>query len=348
MKAHGELNGYIFKKGFFVNRWIVQFLRYYKTIKGASAHTLRNYCMDLNAFKEFLEAQVYGISIEKRSSKISLSDLDKDVSNGVIDIKKIDKKIIRNYLSTLHLEKVCRSTLLRKLSSLRSLFKFLAKEKIIDSNPMDFIDSPKADKMLPVILTYDQVEVFMNQPDTKDYLGVRDRCILELFYSSGLRLSELAGLNREDIDLNRLWMKVRGKGKKERIIPMTGQAAKWLKLYLKHVERHVDTIDHRAEVDMHAIFLNKWGTRLTVRSIDRMFQQYFKISGFAQEVTPHTLRHTIATHWLEKGMDLKTIQVLLGHESLSTTTIYTQVSSQVKQDVYSQTHPRAKKSLLKK
>ncbi|MEI8300689.1 MAG: tyrosine recombinase XerC [Chlamydiota bacterium] len=331
-----------------MNRWIVQFLRYYKTIKGASVHTLRNYCMDLNAFKEFLEEQVYSIEIEKRSCKVSLSSLDKDISNEIIDVQKIDKKIIRNYLSMLHLSQVSRGTLLRKLSSLRSLFKFLTKEKIIHSNPMDFIDSPKADKMLPTTLTYDQVEIFMNQPDTKDYLGVRDRAILELFYSSGLRLSELAGLNREDMDLNRLWMKVKGKGKKERLIPMTAQAAKWIKIYLKHPERHVDTITHQAEIDAHAIFLNKWGTRLTVRSIDRMFQQYFKASGFAKEVTPHTLRHTIATHWLEKGMDLKTIQVLLGHESLSTTTIYTQVSSQVKKEVYQKAHPRAQKHLLKK
>jgi integrase/recombinase XerC len=326
-----------------MDRWIVQFLRYYKTIKGASLHTLRNYCIDLNAFKEFLEAEVYLIEVEKRSPKIALSDLNKDISSGLLDMRTVDKKTIRNYLAKMHLEKVSRATLLRKLSSLRSLFKFLTKEKVIVSNPMDFIDSPKADKMLPVVLTYDQVELFMNQPDIKDYLGVRDRCILELFYSSGLRLSELAGLNREDLDLNRLWMKVRGKGKKERLIPMTEQAAKWLKLYLKHIERHVDTITHLAEVDTHAIFLNKWGTRLTVRSIDRMFQQYFKASGFAQEVTPHTLRHTIATHWLEKGMDLKTIQVLLGHESLSTTTIYTQVSSHVKKEVYNRTHPRAQK-----
>ena len=330
-----------------MNSWILRFLRYYKTIKGVSSNTLRNYCMDLNGFREFLEVEVYRLDEKQKTSKVTLEDLEKEFLSGGPDVGAIDKKMLRGYLSSLHLHEVHRNTILRRLSALRSFFKFLAKEKAIESNPMEAIDSPKASKKLPVTLTYEQVEVFMGKPDIKEYMGVRDRCILELFYSSGLRLSELVGLNREDLDLNRLWMKVKGKGKKERLIPITAGAAKWLKMYLKHPERHLDTVEHRAEVDTHAIFLNKWGKRLTARSVDRLFQHYFRLSGFAHEVTPHTLRHTIATHWLEKGMDLKTIQVLLGHESLSTTTIYTQVSPKVKKEAYDKAHPRARKALAK-
>lgn len=331
-----------------MNSFIAQFLRYYKTVKAASPHTLRNYCIDLNAFKELLEIQMLSRSKEEVSPKVSLKNLDFDATSSSLDIHAIDKKIIRQYLSSLHLEKVSRKTLLRRISSLRSFFKFLTKEQIIRENPMDLIDSPKAEKKIPTTMTYSQVEAFMEKPDTTTYLGVRDRCIIELFYSSGLRISELVGLNREDVDLSRCCMKVKGKGKKERLIPMTPNAAKWLKNYLKHSERDQKTAVHHAEVDKKAIFLNKWGTRITTRSVDRLFKDYFKQCEFANEITPHTLRHTIATHWLERGMDLKTIQVLLGHESLSTTTIYTQVSTKVKKDVYEKAHPRAKKKKLGK
>lgn len=327
---------------------IVSFLRYYKIVKAASPHTLRNYCTDLNAFKALLEVQVLCIPLEDVSPKVTLLDLDKSFEKSKLDIYSIDKKMIRIYLSSMHLEKVSRKTLLRRISSLRSFFKFLTKEQIIKENPMDLIDSPKTEKRIPVTMTYEQVEAFMEKPDITAYLGVRDRAILELFYSSGLRISELVGLNREDIDLSRLCMKVKGKGKKERLIPMTSNAAKWLRTYLKHQERDQETKTHHAEVDKKAIFLNKWGKRITTRSVDRLFKGYFKKCGFANEVTPHTLRHTIATHWLERGMDLKTIQVLLGHESLSTTTIYTQVSTKIKKEVYDKTHPRARKKGLGK
>jgi len=196
---------------------------------------------------------------------------------------------------------------------------------------------------LPVSLNYEQLTQLFDQPDTSTYLGYRDRTIMELFYSSGLRVSELAALNRQDFDYENLTVKLRGKGKKERIIPITKNAADWIKSYLDHSERHHDSDMHMAQVDPHAIFLNKLGTRLTTRSVDRKFDHYLTQSGLAGKVTPHTIRHTIATHWLENGMDLKTIQVLLGHSSLATTTIYTQVSSKLKKKVYDETHPRALK-----
>ena len=156
---------------------------------------------------------------------------------------------------------------------------------------------------------------------------------MELFYSSGLRLSELIGLNRRDFDAKNLVLNVFGKGKKQRQAPITETAADWIVRYLNHPERE--------EKDPQAIFLNKWGTRLTPRSVDRNFAGYLKASGLSDRVTPHTIRHTIATHWLENGMDLKTIQMLLGHTSLATTTIYTHVSPKLKRAVYDKTHPRA-------
>ena len=155
---------------------------------------------------------------------------------------------------------------------------------------------------------------------------------MELLYSSGLRLSELLGLNRKNFNERALSINVYGKGKKERIVPITNTAAKWIRDYLNHPERNNE----------EALFLNRWGKRLSARSLDRIFAAYLKKSGLSERITPHTIRHTIATHWLENGMDLKTIQLILGHASLATTTIYTHVSQRIKREVYNKTHPRAK------
>jgi integrase/recombinase XerC len=158
--------------------------------------------------------------------------------------------------------------------------------------------------------------------------------MMELFYSSGLRLSELVALNIGDFNETEKTVKLKGKGKKERIVPITENAARLLVLYLNHVDRSAS--------DREAIFLNRFGKRLSARSIDRQFKTYLKMSGLSTKVTPHTIRHTIATHWLENGMDLKTIQVLLGHSSLATTQIYTQVSTKLKKEVYDKAHPLVK------
>jgi integrase/recombinase XerC len=293
---------------------VCKYLTYLRVVKNASEHTLRNYSLDLGGFKKF-----------SNSPDLVLS--------------AIDKRSIRAYLASLAAKKASKKTILRRLSSLRSFFKFLIKERILEHNPLDEIDSPKLEKKIPVPITYEMVERLFAQPDITSYLGFRDRCIMELFYSSGLRISELAQLNRKDFDQNNLRLKVFGKGKKQRVVPITKTAAKWMQEYLNHSERHCDINGHKAQVDEEAIFLNKWGARLTVRSIDRNFEEYLKASGLAFNITPHTIRHTIATHWLEKGMDLKTIQVLLGHSCLATTTIYTQVSSRLKREVYEKAHP---------
>lgn len=322
-----------------------RFLEHLKFAKNASEHTIRNYTIDLNSFKSFLELQLFPNTPsenlpEKISYKESYSVRSQEFDH-LLELDTIDRKTIRGFLAWLSLNKQNKRTIARRLSSLRSFFRFAQLQGIIQTDPTEELESPKLDRKLPISLNYEQITHLFNQPDISTYLGLRDKVIMELFYSSGLRVSELVSLNRQDFDLVNLTMKLRGKGKKERIVPITKNAAHWIKSYLEHPERHLNSNSHSPEVDRYAIFLNKHGTRLTARSVDRKFDTYLQQSGLSGNITPHTIRHTIATHWLENGMDLKTIQVLLGHSSLSTTTIYTQVSTKLKKKVYDQTHPRA-------
>lgn len=297
-----------------------KFLEYIQVIKHASVHTIRNYGMDLKSFQGYLESEDKGC---------------------IENIKLIGRKTIRGYLAWLHGRDEHKRTVARRLSTLRSFFKYALAHHLIEADPAEEIDHPKLEKNLPASLSYDQITHLFNQPDIASYLGYRDRCMMELIYSSGLRVSELANLNRQDFDFGNMTVKLRGKGKKERVIPFTKNAAHWLSNYLEHSERHLKTEQHAPQVDAEAVFLNKHGKRLTTRSIDRQFDHYLRMSGLAGKVTPHTLRHSIATHWLENGMDLKTIQLLLGHSSLTTTTIYTHVSTKLKKQVYDAAHPRA-------
>jgi integrase/recombinase XerC len=285
-----------------------RFLTHLRLAKGVSEHTLRGYSGDFRSFAAFMQPETNSL-------------------------RTISKRLVRRYLAHLYEQKASTRTVLRRLSSLRSLYKFAMREKIVSENPLEEIDSPKKEKRLPCSLTYEQVQILFAQPDISNYLGFRDRVIMELFYSSGLRLSELVALDRKKFDPKNLLLSVYGKGKKVRQTPITASAAKWIVDYLQHPERK--------EKEPQAIFLNKWGSRLSARSVDRNFAAYLKASGLSDRITPHTIRHTIATHWLEQGMDLKTIQLLLGHSSLATTTIYTHVSPKLKREVYNKTHPRA-------
>ena len=317
---------------------VYQFLYHLQAVRNVSDHTLRNYCLDLSAFKAYLEKEIFKLP---QGAKFSLNQIGTKSSKDVIDLREVSKGVIRSYLANLSYRGLARRTVLRHLSALRSFFKYLRKENLLSHNPTEEIESPKLDKPIPKVLSYDQVKQLFAQPDTSDYLGFRDRCIMELFYSSGLRISELAGLNRRDFEPKARSLRVRGKGKKERAVPLTKNVVTWIEKYLKHPKRHEEGKSWKQK-NSDAIFLNKWGERLTPRSIDRLFKQYLLKSGLAGRVTPHTIRHTIATHWLENGMDLKTIQILLGHQSLSATTIYTKVSTRLKREVYEQAHPRAK------
>ncbi len=315
------------------------FLEYLRSVKNASEHTVRNYAIDLNALLQFLKQQ--HCSAEALPEKISYMQEYEDRDrryDDLLSFHQIDRQVIRTFMANLDVKK---RTIVRRLSSLRSFFKFCMLQGLVQQSPLELIESPKLDKRIPLSLNFDQVQHLFDQPDISHYLGFRDRCIMELFYSSGLRVSELVLLNRTDVDIRGLVIRLLGKGKKERIIPITKNAADWIVSYLDHEQRHKSCEGHLAEVDSKAIFLNRNGTRLSTRSVDRKFDKHLTASGLAGKVTPHTIRHTIATHWLENGMDLKTIQLLLGHSSLSTTTLYTHVSTRLKKEVYDKAHPRA-------
>lgn len=323
---------------------IYKFLDYLKA-KNSSEHTVRNYAIDLNSLKSYLEKHFFPQHDKKSLPKkinYQTSYFDRSTSyEDLLKLASIDRATIRGYLADLHSQNQKKRTIARRLCTLRTFFNFACSQQLIQKNPADEIESAKIDKKLPTALTYDQVLHLFEQPDVDTYLGLRDRAILELFYSSGLRVSELATLDRENFDSSSLLIKLKGKGKKERIVPITRHAANWMIKYLNHSERHLSTEIHLPEIDRHAIFLNCLGTRLTTRSIDRNFKKYLIASGLAGKATPHTIRHTIATHWLENGMDLKTIQLLLGHSTLATTTIYTHVSPTLKKKAHLKAHPRA-------
>lgn len=284
---------------------VLDFLEYLQMIKNASDHTVRSYSIDLKYFFQYI----------------------KNIEIG--QIEKISKHHVREYLKSISSKK--RRTIARKISSLRSFFSYCIRKKYVSSNPLEHIYFLKKEKILPKILSYEEIVKFFEIPNTSDYLGIRNRAILELFYSSGLRLSELVFLDVKDVDLHNQMVKVRGKGKKERLVPVTENACLWIKKYLSHKKR-----DEKKK----ALFLNRHGGRISARSVDRNFKRDLLKSGLTG-ATPHVIRHSIATHWLENGMDLKTIQTLLGHSNLSTTTIYTHVSSKLKKKVYEKTHPRA-------
>jgi len=322
-----------------------RFLKHLKVTKNSSEHTVRNYAIDLNSLKSYLEKEwLLNLKIEELPDKIHYNRPYEERWTGkdeLIPLQKIDRKSIRGFLAYLNANQCSKRTIVRRLSSLRSFFKWTFSEGLIKFNPTEELESPKIEKKIPFSLSFDQIQKLFEQPDLDSYLGYRDRTIMELFYSSGLRVSELVALNRVDFDQSSLLLKVRGKGKKERIVPITKTAAEWLSSYLNHQERNKEMDGHLPESDPEAIFLNKLGSRLSTRSVDRKFDKYLTASGLAGKVTPHTIRHTIATHWLENGMDLKTIQTILGHRSLSTTTIYTQVNTNLKKKVYKESHPRA-------
>ncbi len=295
-----------------------RFVIYLRQVRNFSEHTIRNYSTDLALFNDFLGDKC-----------------------PVIEVNRLNA---RAFLASCAESGLSKKTQLRRLASLRSFFRFLVKEGLIEESPVEEVEGPKLEKRLPTPLAYSQIERLFSEPHTDSYLGYRDRVMMEMLYSSGLRVSELAGLSRADFDPINGTLRVKGKGKKERILPITASAKTWLEGYLMHPERALSTKEHVAERDHEALFLNKWGQRLTVRSVDRLFKGYFVKSGIAGKVTPHTIRHTIATHWLEKGMDLKTIQVLLGHNNLATTTIYTQVGGTLKREVYEKSHPSTRRS----
>ena len=294
---------------------ITDFLNYLGCERNMSEHTVRNYGVDLAQFLTHLTE----------------NDQAKDFPDNVTHI------MIRSFMADLGEKGVSRPTVARKIAALRSFYKYLQRQGRVTANPARVVHTPKLEKKIPTFLTVSMMERLLAAPEGGTFTGSRDKAILELIYSAGLRSFELVGLDHADIDLDRRVLRLKGKGMKERINPVGRYAVSALEDYLSHKRAHPD----RERFDAEAVFLNFRGQRLTTRSVRRMLSHYAGVAGLPSDVSPHTLRHSFATHLLQRGADLRVVQELLGHENISTTQIYTHITAQEMQRVYSDSHPRA-------
>ncbi len=297
---------------------IDRFSSYLEHERAVSPHTYKNYLVDLSQFHAFLS---------EKYPKVA--------SDGQGQISQIDASVVREYVSKMY-DSWSPSSMARKLASLRTFFNYCMRLGLVSSNPAKEVATPKIPKRVPKFLTVDEVFALMESAAGEDVLGARDRAILELLYASGLRVSELVGLNVEDVDLKSQTVRVMGKGRKERIVPMGEKACVALSSYLEKREMLF------SKDETHdGFFLNRHGGRLTARSIERLLSKYIRRSGLQKSVTPHVLRHTFATHLLGAGADMRGIQELLGHSSLSTTQKYTHVGIEKLMQAYDEAHPKA-------
>jgi integrase/recombinase XerC len=248
-----------------------------------------------------------------------------------------DVNTIRRFMTSLSEKQYCKSTTARKLATLRSFYKFLVKRNYVPSNPVTSIKTPKQDKRLPRFLEFEEVQRLLNTPQGDNWLGARDHAILETLYSTGMRVSELVGLNLEDVDFLGEVIHVRGKGKKERIAPIGSKALQAIQQYIEYRNKRMQ---NDGSFDTKVLFANKHGKRLSTRSVRRKMDKYLRQAGLDPAISPHTLRHSFATHMLNNGADLRSVQELLGHQSLSTTQIYTHVTTNKMKQVYDGAHPR--------
>ena len=291
--------------------------------RNLSPHTQRSYVTDVRQFQQFLLRN--GIQVRKRGN-------DKGID--------VDQMAIRSFLAFLYRKNIKKVTISRKIASLRAFFKYLLREGRVKNNPAELIQVPKIDKYLPTFLSVDEVFSLVDGKFKSDIFGLRDKAMIELFYSSGVRVGELTGLNIRDIGWTSGLVKIKGKGKKERIVPMGGPAAEALKKYVdKRDELAKKKRDNEGD---DALFLNRFGTRMSTRSVGRLLDKYVLSNGINKKIGPHALRHTFATHLMDGGADLRVIQELLGHESLSTTQKYTSVSVGKLLEIYDRAHPKAK------
>ena len=249
----------------------------------------------------------------------------------------VDASVVRRYLAHLNEKGYSKSTTARKLATLRSFYKYLVRRNYVDSNPVAAVKTPKQEKKLPRCLDYAEVQKLLSTPPVNTWLGARDRSILEVLYSTGMRVSEVAALNMEDVDFLGEIIHIRGKGKKERIAPIGSSALQAIQNYIEYRNKRMQ---HDSDFDGKVLFANKHGKRLSVRSIRRKMDKYLAEAGLDPAISPHTLRHSFATHMLNNGADLRSVQELLGHQSLSTTQIYTHLSTSKIKEIYDSSHPR--------
>lgn len=299
-----------------MDRAIDGFLRYLKIERNASPLTIKSYGEDL----------------------ASLLDYFRDRIGYAPDPEHLNITILRGYVTYLHECEYSKSTIARRLACLRTLFRYCLREGLVKSNPAAALRTPRSGRKLPHLLSPDQLIKLLETPPANEPAGLRDRAILETIYSGGLRVAELVGLNISDWDRDSDVLRVRGKGRKERISPLGKFAVKALMNWLEVREPNPNSTDG------DALFLNRFGERLTTRSVGRMLEKYLAMAGLDPKTSPHTLRHSFATHLLDGGADLRSVQELLGHKSLTTTQIYTHVSARRMQETYEAAHPHSQKN----
>lgn len=296
---------------------IPRFLRYLKVERNCSDLTIKSYGEDLELLYGFLSDSISG---SPSPSQITPLDL-------------------RKYVSALHEAGYAKSSVARRLASMRSYFRFCQREGLCDSNPAKPLRNPRREQKLPHFLTGSEIGKLLSAPPKGEPMGLRDRAMLETLYSAGLRVSELVGVNLSDLDLDDGLVRVRGKGKRERLAPLGSFAVTAIRVWLQN-RTPANGLSKEAA---SAVFLNKFGKRLTTRSVARMLEKYLKLTGLDLRTSPHTLRHSFATHLLDRGADIRSVQELLGHKSLVTTQIYTHVSTAGLRKAYEKAHPRARK-----
>ena len=289
-----------------------KFIIYLKDEKNYSNYTTSNYCIDIEEFYVFLKKE------------------------NITKLQDVDYKMLRKYLNYMTENKYSNRTISRKLSSLRTFFKYLVKKEIINDNPMILISNPKEEKKLPKYLNYGEIEKILEIPNKETTLGLRNACILEILYSTGIRVSELVNLKIRDIDFYNKKIRVLGKGNKERIVLFGNRCGHLLERYIKESR----AVLNKKKVEY--LFLNNLGQNISVRSIENIIDKIEKEACLKFSISPHVFRHTFATHLLDNGADLNSVKELLGHENLNTTAIYTHVSNERLRKVYLECHPRAR------
>lgn len=321
---------------------VQEFLSYLKFEKRFSEHTAKCYGADLTQFAQFLPG---GSDDHTADGLSSLAGEQGGATTAVATQTKpkvdqlllaADVNSVRAYLAFLNEQQYSKATIARKLATLRSFYKFLVKRNRLSSNPVMSVRTPKQEKKLPHFLEYEEVKRLLETPPTDNWLGARDRAILETLYSTGIRVSELVGLNMDDVDFLGEVVHVRGKGKKERIAPISSSALQVIQHYMEFRNKRAQS----GNFDSKVLFVNKHGRRLSTRSVRRKMDKYLKMAGLDPSISPHTLRHSFATHMLNNGADLRSVQELLGHQSLSTTQVYTHLTTKKLKEVYQSAHPR--------
>ncbi|MGA2266486.1 MAG: tyrosine recombinase XerC [Phycisphaerae bacterium] len=326
---------------------VERFLEYLDSQRGFSAHTVRCYAADLLQFLQFLAVPPTADLGAQTIAKLTPLQ---PAAPGAMEqrILAVTPVEVRSYLAVLRNSSYSKATVARKLASLRSFYKYLVRGSMLEASPLSVIRTPRQDRRLPACLDIPQVNALLEAPDASTLLGARDKAILETIYSSGLRISEVVALNVEDLDEFAEALRIRGKGKKERLVPLGRKAAEAIAAYLRMRDGSTSLTAGGSAAGRHgAIFVNKAGRRLSDRSIRRKLVRYLQAAGIDGHVSPHTLRHSFATHMLNAGADLRSVQEILGHASLSTTQIYTHLTTRRLKEVYDRAHPLARQPAVR-